>query len=82
MVRTQIYLPEELHQELRGMSRRMGLSMAQLLREGAEKVVKERKTTKAKVVKLALKLPSFKGGKPIKYPLNREQIYAGRFDRY
>ena len=74
MVRTQIYLPEELHQNLRGLARRMGLSMAQLLREGAEKVVREKVSLQNKR-RVEFKLPIFKGGKPSPRPLNREAIY-------
>lgn len=35
-VRTQIYLPKRLHRALGETARRRGVSMAQLLREGAE----------------------------------------------
>jgi hypothetical protein len=38
-VRTQIYLPKRLHRALGETARRRGVSMAQLLREGAEIVL-------------------------------------------
>jgi predicted DNA-binding ribbon-helix-helix protein len=40
-VRTQIYLPRALHRALGQAARRRGVSMAQLLREGAEIVLRE-----------------------------------------
>ncbi|MCC6900034.1 MAG: hypothetical protein IT377_13730 [Polyangiaceae bacterium] len=40
-VRTQIYLPRRLHRALGDTARRRGVSMAQLLREGAEIVLRQ-----------------------------------------
>jgi hypothetical protein len=39
-VRTQIYLPKKLHRALRRTAKARGVSMAQLLREAAEEVVR------------------------------------------
>jgi predicted DNA-binding ribbon-helix-helix protein len=39
-VRTQIYLPRRLHQSLRRAAKARGVSMAQLIREAAEEVVR------------------------------------------
>jgi hypothetical protein len=41
MVRTQIYLPETLHRALGRAARRRGVSMAELIREGAALAVTE-----------------------------------------
>jgi hypothetical protein len=43
MVRTQIYLPEELHQELLTLARAKNTSLSELVRIGVKKLVKERK---------------------------------------
>jgi hypothetical protein len=40
-VRTQIYLPQKLHRALKREARRRGVSMAQLLREGAQIVLRQ-----------------------------------------
>ena len=45
MIRTQVYLPEELHQELMFLSKTEKVNFSTLIREGA-KVLIERKRTK------------------------------------
>lgn len=43
-VRTQIYLPANLHRALKRAAKRRGVSMAQLLREAAQRAVREQET--------------------------------------
>ena len=43
MIRTQIYLPPDLHQELLALARTKNTSLSELLRIGAKKVIKEKK---------------------------------------
>lgn len=47
MIRTQVYLPEELHQELKLLAETQNTNFSSLIREGAEEVVKRK--TKPKV---------------------------------
>ena len=42
MMRTQIYLPEDLHRELMLLAKQEKKSLSDLIREGAKKVVKEK----------------------------------------
>ncbi len=42
MVRTQIYLPEELHQNLLFLARSEHLTLSELIRKGAKKIIKEK----------------------------------------
>lgn len=42
MIRTQIYLPEDLHRELSLLAKQEKKSLSDLIREGAKKVVKEK----------------------------------------
>lgn len=43
MVRTQIYLPEELHRDLKLLANTEGVNFSSLIREGAEEVIKKKK---------------------------------------
>ena len=43
MIRTQIYLPKELHEDLSQLARHLNVTMAELVREGVKKVVKSKK---------------------------------------
>ena len=42
MIRTQVYLPEELHAELMLLARQEKVNFSKLIREGAEEVKKKR----------------------------------------
>ena len=46
MIRTQIYLPDDLHQELTFLSQKTGENISTLIREGAWEVIKKKKKTK------------------------------------
>ena len=48
MIRTQIYLPEELHRDLKLLAKTEGVNFSGLIREGAEEVIKKKKQTKKK----------------------------------
>ena len=52
-IRTQIYLPEDLRQEIDRQRRQTGESLAQYLRKAAEQRLKVGKKKKAKLKKLA-----------------------------
>lgn len=43
MIRTQIYLPPDLHQELLALARTKNTSLSELLRIGAKKIIKEKR---------------------------------------
>lgn len=47
MIRTQVYLPEDLHQELKFLSKTEKVNFSTLIREGAKEIIK--KKTKSKV---------------------------------
>ena len=47
MIRTQVYLPEEIHRDLMLLSKREGMNFSALIREGAKAIIK-RKTAKKK----------------------------------
>ncbi len=42
MVRTQIYLPEEVYEDLQLIARTQKVNLSQLIREGARKVIKDK----------------------------------------
>lgn len=44
MIRTQIYLPDDIYEDLRLISRASKLNFSQLIREGAKKEIKARTT--------------------------------------
>lgn len=48
MIRTQIYLPEELHEALKEKAREEKTTMAQVIRKSLEKNIKQKKTNKTK----------------------------------
>lgn len=73
MVRTQIYLPEELHRDLLAIAQAERVTMAELVRESAKELVAKKKQLKKK--KFVFNPPSFKGGLDLKGPLTREMIY-------
>lgn len=77
MIRTQVYLPEQTHRELQELARTSESSFSQLIREGADLVVQERKAKQRKKIP-KLVLPTFsvgtQGAKRIK-KLDRRAIY-------
>lgn len=48
MIRTQVYLPDDIHRDLMLLSKREGTNFSTLLREGAKIIIKEKTTTKKK----------------------------------
>ncbi len=42
MIRTQIYLPEDIYEDLQLISRTHKVNLSQLIREGAKRVIKDR----------------------------------------
>jgi len=42
MIRTQVYFPDDVYEDLRLISRTHKVNMSQLIREGAKKVIKDR----------------------------------------
>lgn len=43
MIRTQVYIPDDLHRELMLLAKREGTNFSTLIREGASEVVKKKK---------------------------------------
>ncbi len=48
MLRTQIYLPEDLHRDLTLLAKREGRTISQLIREGATQVLEKKKKSAKK----------------------------------
>jgi len=48
MIRTQVYLPEDLHRELMLLAKREGTNFSSLIREGATEVVKKKNVKRSK----------------------------------
>ena len=48
MIRTQVYIPDDLHAELMGLARREGVKYSHLIREGVREVIKKEKKVVAK----------------------------------
>ncbi|KKU02863.1 MAG: CopG-like protein domain-containing protein DNA-binding protein [Candidatus Amesbacteria bacterium GW2011_GWB1_47_26] len=48
MIRTQVYIPDDLHRDLMLLAKTSGLNFSQLIREGAEEVKKKRAKTQKK----------------------------------
>ena len=48
MIRTQVYIPDDLHRELMLLVKTSGLNFSQLIREGAEGVVKKKKAKRVR----------------------------------
>lgn len=48
MIRTQVYLPEDMHRDLMLLSKREGTNFSTLLREGAKIIIKKKTATKKK----------------------------------
>lgn len=46
MIRTQVYLPEDIYEDLKLIAKSGKLNFSQLIREGAQKVIKKRTKTK------------------------------------
>lgn len=44
MIRTQVYLPEELHQELKFLAKSEKINFSTLIREGAAEIIKKKNT--------------------------------------
>jgi hypothetical protein len=43
MIRTQVYLPDEIYRDLKLLANSEGVNFSSLIREGAEKVIKSKK---------------------------------------
>lgn len=48
MIRTQVYLPEDIYEDLKLLARSGKVNFSQLLREGASEVIKKKKKAKGK----------------------------------
>ncbi|OGC97472.1 hypothetical protein A2634_02195 [Candidatus Amesbacteria bacterium RIFCSPHIGHO2_01_FULL_48_32] len=46
MIRTQVYIPEDLHRDLMLLAKREGTNFSSLIRKGAEEVVRKKKAKK------------------------------------
>ena len=46
MIRTQVYLPKDLHEDLSELALKLNVSMAELVREGVKKVVRTKRVKK------------------------------------
>jgi post-segregation antitoxin (ccd killing protein) len=48
MIRTQVYIPDELHRDLMLLTKEAGVNFSTLIREGVEEVIKKKRVKKAK----------------------------------
>lgn len=48
MIRTQVYIPDDLHMELMLLAKREGVNYSTLIREGVREVVKKKKVRRGK----------------------------------
>lgn len=48
MIRTQVYIPDDLHRDLMLLVKQEGMNFSQLVREGVKVVIKKRKIKRAK----------------------------------
>lgn len=82
MIRTQIYLPPDLHQELLTLARAKNTSLSELLRIGAKKVIKEKRGRNHswKVMEKLAKY-NFRGPKDLSKNHNKYYIEAILGDR-
>lgn len=48
MIRTQVYIPDDLHRDLMFMAKQEGTNFSQLIREGVKVLIKKNKIKKAK----------------------------------
>ena len=48
MIRTQVYIPEDLHRDLMLLTNQTGMNFSQLIREGVETVIRKKKIKKNK----------------------------------
>ena len=48
MIRTQVYIPDDLHRDMALLMRQEGMNFSQLIREGVKVVIKKRKIKRAK----------------------------------
>lgn len=72
MLRTQVYLPEELHQELMLLAKSTGVNFSSLIREGAQEVINKKRIKQKKApLKLLLGAGSRKGPKNLSKEINR-----------
>ncbi len=46
MIRTQVYIPDDLHRDLMLLAKREGTNFSTLIREGVKEVVKKKKSAK------------------------------------
>ena len=59
-MRTQIYLPEEIHSNLQKLAKQKGTTLSKLIRQGAETVLKKgygKKTPQQKALEFFAKVP-------------------------
>ena len=74
MIRTQIYLPEELHRNLLLIARSERLTLSELIRKGAKKVIRE-KTRKDESAEVMKKLANFKLSGPKDLSTKHDEYY-------
>lgn len=48
MIRTQVYLPEDIHRDLMLLAKKEGTNFSSLIREGAKVIIKKKTTRKKK----------------------------------
>ena len=70
MIRTQVYIPEDLHRDLMLLTKTSGENFSSLVRQGVQEVIKKRKKIKTDWMKLA---GAVKGG---------EKEVASKIDHY
>ncbi|HBC73155.1 hypothetical protein A2379_02695 [Candidatus Amesbacteria bacterium RIFOXYB1_FULL_47_13] len=46
MIRTQVYLPEDVHRDLKLLAKTEGVNFSTLVRQGAEEIIKKKKIRK------------------------------------
>ena len=74
MIRTQIYLPEEIHTQLKELAKTHKTTISELVRKGAKKVIRERKK-KDESGKFMLELASFNFSGPKDLSKNHTEYY-------
>ncbi len=75
MIRTQIYLPQDLHQELLSLARIKKTTLSELLRLGAKKVINEKKQ-KDESWKIMEKLANYNLSGPKDLSKNHTKYYV------
>lgn len=75
MMRTQIYLPKELHQELLLLAREKNTSLSELVRKGAKRIIKE-KTSRDKSAEVMANLANLNISGPKDLSKNHTKYYV------